>query len=487
MTDVTKNNQKILSNNDFLTAYALRNFNVLAHSDLSRGVDDNDDTIIHLLAKNLDKDGLDQIIKINPGAITNTVLNKQNKNNETPLHCALDAIKKNQQSNQEFVDYLIELGANPNIPDKNHRVIIDVNNQSVDERANKINDLNDLVKQNIGLLMGEGKSVSDIDFIRKITDMYKQSGGYHGERKIKSSYDDMKYDSFVAVYKNDLMHDMNNQEKMKKEKMRNMQLFGGYTGGSRFDDTDDSDDMMESEDLRLTTEVENNYRDSEDGAFDEDSDEDFNDFRLTTDETFAVDLTSVNDDIDDIDDIDGVSDDLHIDEVSSSDDNYRNIWTSNERVTDSISEMGRPRNTEVDEIYRSFVTKIMDLLGVDEQTAKDYRTVIKVKIEMENPELRKRINDPLKVKEMETFFVNKKKLKSLIDSIDMDEIKKYMAERKKESEKRRQERESEKSEKPKKKNTKKKGKKETEKKDKASRVVDNGYLQSDEIIFSPEY
>lgn len=456
MTDVTKNNQKILSNNDFLTAYALRNFNVLAHSDLSRGVDDNDDTIIHLLAKNLDKDGLDQIIKINPGAITNTVLNKQNKNNETPLHCALDAIKKNQQSNQEFVDYLIELGANPNIPDKNHRVIIDVNNQSVDERANKINDLNDLVKQNIGLLMGEGKGVSDIDFIRKITDMYKQSGGYHGERKIKSSYDDMKYDSFVAVHKNDLMHDMNNQEKMKKEKMRNMQLFGGYTGGSRFD---------------------------------EDSDEDFNDFRLTTDgdETFAVNLTSVNDDIDDTDGTDGVSDDLHIDEESSSDDNYRNIWTSNERVTDSISEMGRPRNTEVDEIYRSFVTKIMDLLGVDEQTAKDYRTVIKVKIEMENPELRKRINDPLKVKEMETFFVNKKKLKSLIDSIDMDEIKKYMAERKKESEKRRQERESEKSEKPKKKNTKKKGKKETEKKDKASRVVDNGYLQSDEIIFSPEY
>lgn len=97
---------------------------------------------------------------------------------------------------------------------------------------------------------------------------------------------------------------------------------------------------------------------------------------------------------------------------------------------DAICSPDRQRNPKVDEIYRSFVQKIMELLGVDEETAKFYRSAIKVHIENTNPELRKRENDALKVKEMESIFENKEKLRETVDNIDMDNIKHHISKRK---------------------------------------------------------
>jgi len=53
----------------------------------------------------------------------------------------------------------------------------------------------------------------------------------------------------------------------------------------------------------------------------------------------------------------------------------------------------------------------MDALEVDEQTAKLYRSAIKITIGKENPELRKMENDELRVKEMEKIIDDKKKIK----------------------------------------------------------------------------
>ncbi|CAH6420665.1 Hypothetical protein MVR_LOCUS192 [uncultured virus] len=126
---------------------------------------------------------------------------------------------------------------------------------------------------------------------------------------------------------------------------------------------------------------------------------------------------------------------------SFEDERLHNDWDNNDRDNNDwdSDQMGR-QPTEADETYRSFVTKIMDLLGVDLETAREYRSALKLDIEMKNPELKGRIHDALKVKEMEKLFKNKTKLKETLDSIDMDEIKKIMRERKEEYEKRRDER-----------------------------------------------
>ena len=177
---------------------------------------------------------------------------------------------------------------------------------------------------------------------------------------------------------------------------------------------------------------------------------------------------------------------------------------------DMFSSQDRPR-TEADDMYSSFVQKIMDLLGVDLETAKFYRSAIKINIENSNPELKKRVNDNLKIKEMESIFENKKKLQSTLDKIDIEDIKKYMSQKKEEGESRKKEYEE------KRKQTPNKNKKQTARTNRTSfdsaktssatsatsdeapkpkrarkpttqsRIADNGYLQSDEILFSPNY
>ncbi len=118
-----------------------------------------------------------------------------------------------------------------------------------------------------------------------------------------------------------------------------------------------------------------------------------------------------------------------------------NSWLTD---SDEYTNQERPRDEKADEMYRSFIKKIMDLLGVDEETARLYRSVLKINLENNNPELRKRENDALKIKELENLMENKKKLQAALDKIDIEKIKKFMEERRKEGEKIREERKKQK-------------------------------------------
>jgi len=148
----------------------------------------------------------------------------------------------------------------------------------------------------------------------------------------------------------------------------------------------------------------------------------------------------------------------------------------------------------------------MDFLDVDEETAKDYRSALKINLENSNPELKKRINDSLKIKEMEQYFESKDKLKAALKKIDMDEIHKIMSERKEFSEHRREEAKKRQSEKKKVRHEKRKSDTSSETPNssptsatspetpktktvraKKSKTAENGYLKSDEIIFSSDY
>ena len=178
--------------------------------------------------------------------------------------------------------------------------------------------------------------------------------------------------------------------------------------------------------------------------------------------------------------------DLGSSSSSSSDDKHKK--KSQSHLTSTLD---RVRNPEADEKYRAFVKTIMDLLNVDEDTARLYRSAIKITIERKNPELRK--DELLKIKEMENIFESESSLKATLKKIDIDEIKKHMAMQKQKSEERRKEFGQSTTENKKPVSTKKnddaetpKDKKKKQKRVNAARVASNGYLVSSEFILSSE-
>jgi len=164
------------------------------------------------------------------------------------------------------------------------------------------------------------------------------------------------------------------------------------------------------------------------------------------------------------------------------DEKYRSSDNKSKKSHSNLtSVLDRVRNPEADEKYRSFVKTIMDLLSVDEDTARLYRSAIKIT--------------------MENIFKSESTLTSTLEKIDIDEIKKHMAMQKQRSEERRKEfgqstTENNKTVSAKKNDNETKNKKnnDNEPKDKkkkqkrvnAARVASNGYLVSSEFILSSE-
>ena len=202
-------------------------------------------------------------------------------------------------------------------------------------------------------------------------------------------------------------------------------------------------------------------------------------------------------DIDSDNDNDGdANDDIGIDGIDDTD--------NSEEIDDEIYYASRPnrpnipRDEKANEMYKSFIQKIMDLLGVTEEEARFYRSALKLNLQNSNPELRKRENDALKIKEMEPFFESKSKLKAALDKIDLKATRKNMDEQRQRAEERNREREKNRkgtnngdrrrngsnassdettteSETPRNKKTRKTSKK---------TVDEDGYLLSDEYIIS---
>ncbi len=642
-----KNTQTI--NNDVMMLYNKKNYDALASLNLKQPINVDGDTIIHLMAKNLDKAGLELIMLKNPNAITYDIINFPNKKSKLPIHMAMETIKENNMKGDEFIGFMVNtLGANPEIPDNANRIIIsnninknnksiyDINKKNI-EQYNKtvINNIRDLTK----LASPEIQNFkTDEDFIKTINDHYlsqMMNGGYTGKRQISDRNtngqnvrryvaDDLSENgnnnSFVSKNKNQIMENYDNNKnrnsdnklrsvsnfmkqnnqynkrkeelKIQEEKLRNDRLIGGNNmyqnieeenrlykqrnemeknymiGGKKKSTNKKFKYDWKTEDFNLSTENDDSYEISNNNRnnkrsykkgndnYDDDSKHNWktDDFILTTeDEDYdlervnAVDNNSRGIQWDDNDNDDEDDDNIRDDEYDIAEDEYdeqmdyqsRNKnnyddddgsdYGENFDYMDMFDSQDRPRDTKIDDVYRSFVKKLMDVLGFDEETAKIYRSAIKIKIGEMNPELRKRSNDALKVKEMEKIFENEKSLKNFIKGIDIDKVKEYMAKQKEENEKRREEftkkREnnpkknrsrnkprnkpnvsqsdstenasSEQIDNSKKKNTKTSGSKaketkssnqnSTRKKTTQSRTVDDSYIKSDEIMFSPGY
>ena len=140
---------------DIVLLYKQRNFKSLANMYLGTPIDIDENTIIHKIAKNLDKNAFEEISKYNSAAITYNIINMANKKNEFPLHIALESAEKynRDQPNYEFIKYMIEvLGADPGKPDNQNRIIV-VDSESDTRRQistnDRINELNKTVINNI--------------------------------------------------------------------------------------------------------------------------------------------------------------------------------------------------------------------------------------------------------------------------------------------------------------------------------------------------
>ena len=654
------------SESNIMSMYYQKNFESLANTYLGIPINDEGDTIVHIISQNLDKNAFQEILKHNNMAITYSIINMPNRKSRYPLHAALDSILKDSNPNYEFIDYMINvLGANPKNPDNNDRIIvIDDNNDNNDNESEthpksltneKINKLNKTVINNIKKLTmlldkknnsnyknthSDMSMNTNVEFIKDIVDHYNKqnilngsdvskesnkkvevnsqdlTGGYTGQRRIKkytlADEHDMPSRKTIPKYakqNNDtfaLPHDVkekirekmdggntnqirmmdsnlkNQQKEMKtnkneyklmEEKLMNQRLFGGdntelrkkqhsigqkikelneknkkmYGGAKKqtktkrtkkrshrhedsdsetvFGGNDTSDfnniDLDDHDDGDSIAPINDKFKEQNETLNFNDSDDDNHDDHHINRNINDIYKNNDSEDVD-VDDVDDVNDVDIEDRYQSNEDS--NDYDTDDDTHDDNYKMNRPEHKrrhkrekteeqkKIDEIYRSFIKTIMDNMGIDEEKAKLYRSALKITLEEAHPELKGKINDGLKIKEMENIISNKEKLKSALKKIDFNKIKDTMEERKNLAEKRREEfkkmrednmknRKTEKpikstksiepnnssnsSESPKSSESSEPPKK-PKKRTKKSKVPESGYLESEDIIISSE-
>jgi hypothetical protein len=169
-------------------------------------------------------------------------------------------------------------------------------------------------------------------------------------------------------------------------------------------------------------------------------------------------------------------------------------------------EQNRPRDEKNDEKYRSLLKKIMENLGVDETEANFIRTLLKLHLEMTKPDsFGGRQNDTRKIEELDKIISDKKKLKQVMAEIDVEKIKARMAQKKEEGERRREEKQkqwgdkkkpmrekrdkmpSESPESPETSDEPAKTKKTSKTSKTSKKSTVGGYLNSSELLLSPDY
>lgn len=432
-----------------LNAYSSKDFDKLITMDLSQAIDSKGDTILHLIAKYLDKDSLEKILQKNPNILKDLV-HKANSEGKTPGQVALESLKRKGSTDTSFLDRLQQLSHD--IPDTNQ--------------------FNKTISQNIKALENMGTTpvssiLDDFDKVKLLTEQFitSQKGGNCSVRTFTSNYHNNP--SYGKYLNNNRPYEQELQRN--EERLRNERLFGGNMdhlkqesaladkrealfGGARKQKASNWDDDIDDFTLEFTV------TDEDGPAYSKDEKK----TNLVREKKSSRDKKAKkssrdpdNFDWDVLNEEKGskASRDLDWNEAGFDEEEY-------DTSTDTYDQ-ARPRNMEADDLYKSFDEKIMEAMDVDAETARIYKIALKQKIVEKNPELKKRVNDELKVKEMEKIVNNKTKLKSALKGIDIEGIKAHLKEV-----------DAKRKEKPERK--------------KQSRYNHNGYLLTDELILTPE-
>lgn len=184
-------------NKELIDLYEKKQLDVLCSRKWNIPVDENGSSIIHVIAKKLDRNSLEMMIKINPRKVLEYV-NIPNNNNEYPIQHALKSNETDFTKVKKFIKFMIE-------EMKSEHVINEVapkiqESETLSEKVNKLNIMNNKIIENINKLtkslnektiINKKSDVStgmnlqkkfDLDFVEKLVDEHfgtsKLSGGY---------------------------------------------------------------------------------------------------------------------------------------------------------------------------------------------------------------------------------------------------------------------------------------------------------------------
>lgn len=396
---------------------------------LSKIIDNEKNTYMHKLAEKLDVNFISICNKNLSDA--KIAVNMQNIYLDTPLHVALESLLKNNQT-QELIDYMInQLEADVSIVGHNNRIVVYGLNNSISKLDNELCDV-----------------YQQMSFLSEIN---------HKKNVNKFSGNDIDTNmNSQGLRANDISNFVDELLKLYSSAQT-----GGVSGRRRIQSNQSrvsESDMSEISSINLSS------ANSEYGH---------NEFLLPKDakQNLLSDFKK-----------------------------YMAITSMS-----GLSEMSRmraQRDPKLMDVYKTILAKLATHLKLDEADSKLYGTILKIVVGQRNPELKKPENDELRLKEIEKIVESKEKIDDALTGIDIDALKNSIKERMAERQKSKEEylktkaakmSDSEKStpmeeEKPKKTkkaiNVEKPAKKTATKK---SKVSENGYLMSDELVFSPGF
>lgn len=164
----------LVNKQQILDLYRKGDYLNLSKLNLATPIDADENTIIHIIATNLDMTALENLAKYNEKFISSGIINKPNKNSDTPLHLALNSLEKHKSDDHSIITYMIKkLHADPTLPNDNDVIVDSMTTETPFSSENKIMTKTIIVK-NV-----PNKSAI-IDFIYKLTDKYAPivKGGY---------------------------------------------------------------------------------------------------------------------------------------------------------------------------------------------------------------------------------------------------------------------------------------------------------------------
>lgn len=422
---------------------------------LSKIIDKQNNTYMHILAEKLNFDEIKKLSIKNKTDAKNAV-KIQNINGQTPLHCALDAAITNNK-NFQIIDFMIdELSADPSIPDKNNRII--VRDIQIDKN-NKIQSLNNIAEKTYADLTDFETGSVPTPLPNIHTKNVNKFSGNHIDINMNSQGSTDNIANFVDQLIN--IYAVPTQAGGLKGVSGRRKIGANVSSVSSVSDVSD---VSSIDSIRLS---------------------DMNTEAGLNANSFSLPKSIKNNLLSD----------------------FKNFMAMTS--TSNLSEMSRmrmQRDPKLMDVYKSILAKIAEHLKLDEADAKLYGTILKIVVGQKNPELKKPENDEIRLKEIEKIVETKSGIEDALAGIDIEALKVSIKERMAERQKKREEylkKKAEKSdstnstnstestepeEKPAKKTAKKTSATKTAKKSATkSKVTENGYLMSDEIIFSPGY
>lgn len=493
--NIASKNAKNANGTAILNAYnnakITGNYSVLAASNLKTPIDDQGNTILHLIAKNLDLNTLAGIAKANPNAFSFDIVNVPNKDGDTPLHLAVVAVNQaGQQKQSEIINKLMELGANKNIPNNKGQVIA-INN-GITKQINAATAATTAAASSVAAtaanaVTGISKQAQQSDVLNATSDQLAEwAKKLPGSDQLNAWINQLS-DTDIA----------GNIKKLTDSFQQSVKNPGTTVGGTSCGiQTGTTSSTPVNENLDFIRNLTDKYRPQKGGYSGQ--------RKIKSYMSDPYEFSEF-----------GINDSFVSKKRKELIDQYSNLFSSQER----------PRNRfdpEAIEKYNEILQRIKDFLGVDDETAKLYRLALKINVTKDHPELKKKENDILKIEEIEKITRTKDDLQKAIKGIKIENLRQEQAERRakflQEQADRRTQSQSQTSERTERTERKQNnGNKDTKTKrtkavttttsdadtasatspeptkpkrkttKKESKVAENGYLESDEIIFSPGY